>query len=417
MMNIEDKPLCIAMLVYQLPPFSCGGSEKQAILLSKHLKQKGINPFFITGGNRFLRGRSTIDSVEVYRLFNFLNSFAGIFFKLSKLFYNKNDHNTQIEFNDKGKRNDIIDLRVGLNDFLTFLVFFINSVIFVLTKKRKIDIIHVHMMEWQALTGVLLGKVFRKPVLIKDSTMNGIENILRYPFGRRVQKFIIENAYFIAISAEIEKHFLKNGIKASHIFRIPNGIENPIYIKQEYNPCKTFIFVGNLYQQPAKGIDILFEAWQIVMQECKDLVLKVVGDGDLEVYRAYVKKNNIDRSIIFYGKTNNVGQLLLEADVFVLPSRREGLSNALLEAMAIGLPCIATNISGNQDLIVNYETGLLVESCNVKQLASAILYATTHSEDMKTFAKKGQKLIHDHYDIHLITSKIINSYNVVLCSK
>src|SRR6185295_19042114 len=86
-------------------------------------------------------------------------------------------------------------------------------------------------------------------------------------------------------------------------------------------------------------------------------------------------------TVRFLGKQKDIGSLLDESDLFVLPSRREGMSNALMEAMLREMPCIATDISGNQDLIVNGEHGLLVPPADSHALASAIIYMIQHPDE------------------------------------
>jgi len=110
------------------------------------------------------------------------------------------------------------------------------------------------MMEWSAIVAARLGKILGKPVLIKESTMNGFQSLSRFPSGHKLQKMVVENSHFVAMTNIIRENLLNAGVPPGKITRIPNGI--PITEKQntvidKKNPVKV-LFVGNLYQQPVR---------------------------------------------------------------------------------------------------------------------------------------------------------------------
>jgi len=122
------------------------------------------------------------------------------------------------------------------------------------------------------------------------------------------------------------------------------------------------------------------------------------------------------------GMTHNVVQHLRSADIFVLPSRTEGLSNALLEAMSHGIPCIATNVGGNSELLgadngkilsgeyVMARNGLLVNPDDVKGLSEAILYVIRNQETGEEMGRKGREFIEDNFSIDSVANKYIGLY-------
>lgn len=152
-----------------------------------------------------------------------------------------------------------------------------------------------------------------------------------------------------------------------------------------------FCFTGKVTKR--KGIDVLLEAWKEADIK-KSAALIVLGSGtgqkdSLEEYSAdFVNKYGLADSVKFIGAVGNVAEYLKASDVFVFPSRWEGLPNSLMEAMAVGLLCIASDIEGVKELINAGENGVLTpvgdstvlkkeleEACRKNSLAMGIAAA------------------------------------------
>ena len=274
-------------------------------------------------------------------------------------------------------------------------------------------------MEWSAIVAARLGRRLKKPVLIKDSTMNGFRSLRRYPSGPRLQQMIIEQSHFVAMTKVIEENLRLAGVPAQKIHRIPNGISvgnapTPEESRGDPRSPATVLFVGNLYQQPAKGIDILLRAWQNVGSAWPAAVLKIIGEGDLPAYHAYSEKLGIAHSVRFMGNQKDTRPFYREARIFVLPSRREGMSNALMEAMLAGLPCVATDISGSQDLISDKWNGLLVPPIDAEALAEAILYMLSHPAEAAAMGGRARQTILEKYDIRVVAEEYTAVYDKLL---
>jgi glycosyltransferase involved in cell wall biosynthesis len=140
----------------------------------------------------------------------------------------------------------------------------------------------------------------------------------------------------------------------------------------------------------------------------------VAGEGDLNKYEEYAEKLGIKRNVQFLGKRSDLDQLYATANLFVLPSRREGMSNALLEAMMNGLPCVATNISGNQDIIETGVNGLLVPPADVEALATAILKMLKDQPLAESMGKRGRETILEHFDISSVATQYRSVYNQMI---
>jgi len=146
------------------------------------------------------------------------------------------------------------------------------------------------------------------------------------------------------------------------------------------------LWVGRL--DPVKGLEILIEAFRVVSDRT-DAHLVLVGNGPLRASLcAQVARLGLDSRVHLIGARNDVPSLLAAANLFVFPSRTEGLPNALLEAMAAGLPIITTDAPGCRDLIAHGETGLLVPYGDTISLADSLLSLL---RDREQAAKLGQR--------------------------
>jgi glycosyltransferase involved in cell wall biosynthesis len=410
-----NKKITVLMIVQSLPPLPAGGAEIQALRLSKKLVERGIEVLFVMPGVGKVRGKTEWEGIPGYALHSLPNYLLDILFFVKK---KTKPRISKIEYDDASEKTDAIISPIGMGPRLRYLIFLRNVRAFLRARKNNIDIIHVHTIEWPAYVAALMGREFGKKVVIKDSTMNGIYNILRYPSGKQKQQLLITDGHFVAMSTAIKSNLLSAGVPLSSISTIPNGIDIQVPAKSRtLRNLQKLIFVGNLYQQPAKGIDILLKAWPEVQEKCKNVQLLVAGEGDISAYTEYARGKGIAGTVRFLGKQKDIGSLLDESDLFVLPSRREGMSNALMEAMLREMPCIATDISGNQDLIVNGEHGLLVPPADSHALASAIIYMIQHPDEAYRMGKRAGVAIREKADMNSVAEKYIKLYNNLLSAE
>jgi len=183
----------------------------------------------------------------------------------------------------------------------------------------------------------------------------------------------------------------------SEISIIPNGVDIKRFTPAErsWEPTR-MLFVGRLVHQ--KGLDLLVKA----LRELRDLPweLTIVGDG--------VEREDLQTSLDEYDLTERVhfvgwqrGDELLShyqrANLFVLPSRHEGMPNVILEAMACGLPVIASHIPGNEELVLYEMTGLLFPSEDVDSLRGALSTLITNPNQRKTLGEASRRRVVDNY--------------------
>lgn len=191
---------------------------------------------------------------------------------------------------------------------------------------------------------------------------------------------------FLALSSRIRQHLIESGFAEDRIVLLPNGVDPATYqhaaMSRESRPSSApndaLIVACPARLTYQKGQDVLLQAWCTVRERVPAARLILAGDGPQRPQLECLAANlGIAGTVSFAGLIGDMGKLLADAHVFVLPSRYEGMSNALLEAMAAGLPCVATRVSGSEDAIVDGQSGLLVPPEDPGALASALVAILT----------------------------------------
>jgi len=379
----------ILMLVRYYSPHK-GGNERQCQLLSEHLAGNNAKVVVLTEKySSKLRKREVFNQVEIIRLSS-LNSY----FDISKV----------------KSRNLFARLfRFGFYYVAEFSLMF-NIFLFLRYKKVKNEILHIHQNNWIAFWGIL-GNNKKIPVIIKDATLNSFNELRRMPLSNCMKKRIIKDGHFVAISRDIRSNLLESGIQKENIHLIPNGTIVPAKFNSYHN-TQDIIFVGNFDQGKIKGLDVLVNAMIHVFKQYEETRLLIIGKGDPGPYLKLIYNYpSLKNRIQFLGKIDDVSQYYLSSFIFVLPSRSEGMSNALLEAMSYGMPCISTKVSGSNDLIVHNQNGMLVDIGNDNQLAESILYLISHKEFANELGKNARETILNYYQIDSVALKYLELYN------
>ena len=384
----------VLMVISQFYPI-IGGAERQAQLLAKKLIERGIEVKVVTGWwNLKTPRKEIIDGIQVFRNFSFWGMFG------------------------------IKGLRV-----LGALSYMVSLGIYLLVHRRKYDIIHVHQVLYPAFVSVLIGKgTLRKPVLLKNSCTGLTSDIIqlrRFPTGGLQLKYLIkEMDSLVAVSQEGINEFKTIGCPEARIVYIPNGVAIPTQGKAKYGQVLRVLrvlTVARLDRQ--KGIDILLRAWADIISERQTRKLIIIGNGPLKRELQILSRSlGVFDSVEFTGEVKNVEVYLRDADLFILPSRAEGMPNALLEAMSYGIPCIATNVGGNVELIGMQdktisngeysigENGLLVNPDDAKGVSEAILYFIRNREAREKMGRKGRKFIEENFPMDLVADRYIALY-------
>ena len=212
----------------------------------------------------------------------------------------------------------------------------------------------------------------------------------------------------------------KVGVVGKRVEVIYNGVAPaPSIIDEEAQKCRAELgisecypvlgVVGSLY--PVKGHRFLLEAMPEILGRWPKARLLVIGRGGLEVeLKDQVEQLAIGANVHFLGMRQDVPRLLSVLDAVVLPSLSEGLSLALLEAMASGKPVVATRVGGNQELIDHGRTGFLVQPEDARDLAANLVKLLSDPEMMQEFGRQGTERVRQHFSMAQMVDRYRDLY-------
>lgn len=245
--------------------------------------------------------------------------------------------------------------------------------------RGQYDAWHVHIGHHLGAVTCLVGSALKKPVIVKISGWweldQGVMAPHRRPLDILALRWLKKAGTVQAISTRIAHELERQGFPRDRILVLPNAVDTSRFrVRATPRPAQaafTAVFVGRLV--PEKGLDTLFEAWAQAFHGRSDVRLRLVGEGgDDRALREQAERLGIASQVEFLGHRDHVEEVLAEADVGVLPSRIEGLSNTLLEFMASGLPTLASRVSGSEDFVVTGRNGWLFPVSDAVALADCL---------------------------------------------
>ncbi|MGB2705742.1 MAG: glycosyltransferase family 4 protein [Candidatus Omnitrophota bacterium] len=283
-------------------------------------------------------------------------------------------------------------------------------------KKNEIDVIHAQTRVAQVLA-YLLSKITGASYV---STCHGFFKKTR--ISRRI--FGAWGNHVIAISDAVKGHLIKDfGVNKKSVFLIYNGVESRAFSpnaqgEDEKKALRSnlgfdrSLVIGSVSRlSPVKGLNYLLFAMKDILREMPEARLLLVGEGPQKAYlMELAKKLGIETSVFFALNTTRTQRFLSIIDVFVFYSLEEGLGLSLLEALASGKPCVASDVGGVSSVIENGMTGLLVPPKDTHALKEAIMRIFKDKELAATLAKNGRALVEDKFSLDGMTERVINVY-------
>lgn len=300
----------------------------------------------------------------------------------------------------------ILTARPGFRGF-AYQLFYLAEALMAAKQIRLSDCRHLHnhfgdqsgMVTLLAsiLTGVDYSISFHGPHIFFDAANSSIkEKLSSASFSRSISYFCRSQLMIFAGSTEIKSEIIHCGVNPKlYPFRLPK-------------PDVEIIFCA-ARMAPEKGIEFLLQAFKIVIEVNRNTRLRIAGDGSSKAsLQATAVQLGISDSVEFLGQLAEVEitNELCASDLFVLPSLAEGLPVSLMEAMAVGVPVVATNIAGVSELVKNGESGFLVPPTDVYTLAATILRVISDHKLRIQVAECGRQTIVDHFDIDTESKKL-----------
>jgi L-malate glycosyltransferase len=203
----------------------------------------------------------------------------------------------------------------------------------------------------------------------------------------------------ITISDSIKNRLRSAGVPGSKITTIYEGIDLPLYPKRArvLQPGKQLVVGTVSHLSHEKGMTYLIEAASLIPEVNEKFRFVIVGEGAcLQELMDLARRKRLE-NFRFTGFRSDIPQLMESFDIFILPSLSEGLSSAILEAMASSLPVIASNVGGIPELVKDGENGLLVAPADSVALAGAIQRLAQNPEDSLRMGREGRKQVEDRF--------------------
>ncbi|HWT77997.1 MAG TPA: glycosyltransferase family 4 protein, partial [Candidatus Methylomirabilis sp.] len=233
-----------------------------------------------------------------------------------------------------------------------------------------------------------------------------------------LRRIILRNTGLAAISAGIEGQWLALGVPKCRIARMASGVDAGHFhpgassLETHLLPRPRVIFTGRLH--PQKNLPLLLAAWQEVTRQVSANLILVGRGSDRETLGRLATQLGIIDRVQFVGAVADPADHLRAADVFVLPSVAEGMSNSLLEAMATALPCVVSGIGGNSDLVTDHETGRLVADATPQAWTSTLLELLRNPEEARRLGTGARRRIDEQYSLAAVVDRYLDLYQAMV---
>jgi len=368
---------------YFYPHF--GGSEQSIYELSKRLVNKGYEIDIITCNTENVSLYDVLDGIYIYRL---------------------------PSWNILGGRYP-----VPKPNFITL------KILWKLLRKKH-DVIHTNTrFMLTSFVGLVFAKIKRVPFVHTEHgathsiVSNKIVDIISKAYDHTIGSLIVKSARTNVGVSSASCDFLRD-LGANKSIVIHNGIDTNIFRKKNSNLREklslgdsiVITFVGRLIY--AKGVHDLISVFADIEREFSNLKLLIVGYGPYRQELEKLAEEVCKEEILFLGQKNReeIIEILSITDIFVNPSYSEGFGLTVVEAGAIGIPIVATDVGGVKDIIEDYKTGLLVSTGDTQLLKKKISELVLDKELRRNLAEHTHKVFKEKFDWDKITREYENVY-------
>jgi glycosyltransferase involved in cell wall biosynthesis len=292
-------------------------------------------------------------------------------------------------------------------------------------RDEEVRIVHT-FHETSDLWGGLVSYMKGGPALVSSRRDLGILRLPKHNLAYRLMNSRFD--LVLTVSEEVRRFCIRmdhvaenkvatlyNGIEMSRIPKV-NGRGNLRNSLEIAPRAPVILTVGHIRR--VKGIDVLVETAAKVLPEFPNAIFLVIGRNSdpahfLQV-EARIAQLGIRSSIRFLGESENILSFHTMGDVFFLPSRSEGFSNALIEAMACSLPCVATRVGGNAEAVEDGRNGFLIESEDAASAADRILRLLRDPAAAKEMGAAGRKIVEEKFSAEAMIGQLVQHYDRLL---
>ncbi len=324
-----------------------------------------------------------------------------------------------------GSSRNVTTMRFGAR-WLANAVFYLKTAGSLLRLRRDYDVIHNFMFSSLSIVSCIMGKLLSKPVFISvggTGDYGGIRDTTGMGRLQSVKLWIILKLkpVFICPSLQSRRELVEFGIPPERAAYIPNPVDADVFtIPNEAgkNALRevlgmrgmTFLFLGRL--APVKAIWRILKAWPAVRASIADARLIIAGGGPEEAaLRKAVGESGMSDHVTMTGEISNALDYYRAADFFVLSSKSEGMSNALLEAMACGLVPIVTDVSGTES-VVDGRTGFKLPNTDDPSVFSRALIAAAQltADERAAIGRRARAAIEITCSLNVVAQGLLDLY-------
>jgi len=285
-------------------------------------------------------------------------------------------------------------------------------------KQLRIHIVHTH--NWgTCCDGIIGARLAKVPVVIHQEHGTFVATI-----GAKKRRILAEQLVLkcvdqvMTLSNDLKEKMVEIlTIPAERIKVIINGVDIEKFSssmekrqkkRKELGIGIDELVIGTVGRlEPVKNHKMFLQAMPELMKRFPTMKAILVGDGILKTeLMDMAKRLGISDKVLFPGIRNDVSDILSTMDLFVITSLTEGICNAILEAMACGLPIIATDVGGNPEIVHNEETGLLFPTKNVAGLVRAVERMLEDEERRKGYGEKAREMVEKRFSLQ----RMVNEY-------
>lgn len=387
-MKIEssNRGLSVAILVTNIDA-PTGGVQKNTRLLMREFNKRGIATFACIRNYYRLPSNETIDGTVVHR-----------------------------------------SPVCGNSMLLNGVLYFADTIIWLIRNRSRYDVIQCQQMFGPTMAAAAASFLVRKPIVTRvttSGTLGEAFHIRKMAFARLRLWLIRRVSIWVALTDDMASEIETLGVGRKNIRVIHNSTTIPDTTAFDDGAklgqrtrlglpaVKIGVFAGRLSEE--KNLDVLINAWSAVVARHPGALLLLIGEGgefrNVESsLRDQVERTGLGDNVLFNGYAERPIEFLLASDVFVLPSRTEGMSNSLVEAFACGCAVVATDIPANTEICKNGLNSLTVESGDPVSLANALLEIFESPELAKRLGAEARQLAERKLSVDTMVEKYIATY-------
>ena len=270
------------------------------------------------------------------------------------------------------------------------------------------------------IAGRLAAWWAKVPIVVSGIRVAEKRSKMRLRMDRLTERFVSRH---VCVSQAVANFMIEHAkLPKEKVITIANGVDAQFY--REATPAdltaygippgsNTLLFVGRLDEQKAP-FDLL-RACESILTERQSMHLLMVGDGPLQAeIIQWTQQHHLAHCIHLAGFQNDIAGFYQAADCLVLPSHWEGMPNVVLEAMAAGLPVIATDVEGSCEIVEHKKTGLLVPPNNIQALTEAIINQAENLNLMREYADLAQHIVVKEFTHEAVVRKYTDLYQSLL---